>query len=199
MKELNIKYQQIKAIYEGLGHRFFDNGNWNVNLFGIRTCYDVVDEFNDYLGIAYRDERGIERCIIHPGTTKPGLYWLAQNLGNPQGTFILAPGQYPQCWKIGQHKGYEALAQVGSPFLGWRDDDQDSMLDPNGKMYKDVTGLNMHTTSFINHKEKVGAYSAGCQVRQRATHHTEVMAILRMSAKMYGNSFTYTLIHSLLH
>ncbi len=165
-----------------------------MNLFGIRSKSTLVDQFDDVLGIAFRDDFGNGIVLEHRGTTKPGLYWLREKMGNHQGTFILAPGQYPRCWKIAEHKGYEALVQVGSPFRGWRDANKDGKLDPNGNIHRDVTGLNMHTTSFKSDVEVVGAYSAGCQVRQRADDHIVVMSILKRSAELYGNSFSYTLI-----
>lgn len=186
-------YSEIKAVFECLGHRFYDRGAYNVNLFGIRHL-DRVDEFNDVLGIALRDDFGNPICLEHKGTTDPGSYWLRKQTGNANGTFILAPGQYPGCWHVGLHKGHEALIQKGAPFRGWRDNDQDGQLDPDGRIYEDVTGLNMHTTSYLNEIMHVGAYSAGCQVRQKDEDHVMVMEILKRSLDLYGNSFTYTLI-----
>jgi len=190
-------YSEVKALFECHGHRFYDKGSYNVNLFGIRNGYDTVNEFNDILGIAFRDDLGNPIVIEHRGTTKAGLYWLKSKMGNANGTALLQPDQYPNCWKIGDHKGYEALVQKGMPFKVWRDADQDGQLDHDGKTYTDVTGLNMHTTSFINEIDKVGAYSAGCQVRQKKEDHKVIMEILKRSAALYGNSFTYTLIESL--
>ena len=186
-------YSEVKALYAGLGHRFYDNGAFNVNLFGIRKR-GKANEFDDILGIAYRDEFGNGIVLEHKGTTDPGKYWLETKMGNVHGTAILIPGQYPRCWEIGEHKGYPALVQKGMPFKVWRDGDQDGDLDFGGAEHKDVTGLNMHTTSFLSEVEKVGAYSAGCQVRQHHEDHLMVMEILKRSAEKYSNSFTYTLI-----
>ena len=186
-------YSEVKAMFECLGHRFYDSGYFNVNLFGIRRK-TKVDEFDDILGIAYRDDFGNGIVLEHKGTTDPGKYWLETKMGNVQGTAILIPGHYPRCWQIGDHKGYPALVQKGMPFKVWRDNDQDGDLDFGGKEYKDVTGLNMHTTSFLSEIEKVGAYSAGCQVRQKDEDHRMVMEILQVSALLHGNSFSYTLI-----
>lgn len=186
-------FSEVKVLFECLGHRFYDSGKFNVNLFGIRRL-TKADAFDDVLGIAYRDDFGNGVVLEHKGTTDPGLYWLKENMGNANGTFILAPGQYPKCWSLGNHKGYEALVQTGYPFRGWRDNDKDGHLDMEGKIYTDVTGLNMHTTSFKSETEKVGAYSAGCQVRQKPEDHRMVMEILKRSAAIYSNTFSYTLI-----
>lgn len=187
-------YSEVKALFECLGHQFFDAGAYNVNLFGIRRGLDRVDEFNDILGVAFRDDQGNPICLEHKGTTKPGLYWLKNRKGNINGTAILQPDQYPGCWMMGDHKEYEALVQKGMPFKVWRDGDEDGELDIDGQTFDDVTGLNMHTTSFINEIDRVGAYSAGCQVRQKDEDHRMVMEVIKRSASIWGNSFTYTLI-----
>lgn len=186
-------YSEVKTLYQVHGYRFYDSGKFNVNLFGIRNGYDTVDLFNDILGIAYRDEMGNPVVIESKGTTKPGLHYLASKMGSANGTAILQLGQYVKCWQRGLHKGYDALIQKGMPFRVWRDADQDGKLDPDGPTYTDVTGLNMHTTSFLYDIDRVGAYSAGCQVRQRDEDHIQVMQIIGRAADLYGNSFSYTL------
>jgi hypothetical protein len=188
-----MTYKEVQRIFEVHHHVFFDDGEYNVNLFGIRKGYQVVDEFNDILGVAFRDENGNPVVIEHRATTKPGYYWLKKKLGNINGTAILVPDQYPLCWQLGEHSGYEALVQRGRPFHVWRDIDADGEFDVCGQVYKDVTGLNMHTTSWINEVDMVGAYSAGCQVRQYKADHIELMEVLRKSEDLYGNAFSYTL------
>lgn len=190
---MKLTYEQVQNLYKKHGYKFYDSGAYNVNLFGIRAGYKTVDEFDDFLGIAFRDESGNPNVIIAKATTKPGLYWLKKKMGNENGTFILAPGYYPHCWQIGEHKGYPALVQKGSPFVGWRDADQDGEFDICGETYTDVTGLNCHTTSFMSEVEKVGPYSAGCQVRENDIDHMIMMQIVRRSCELYGNSFSYAL------
>lgn len=191
-----MEYPKLQRAYHEKGYKFFDGVN-NVNLFGIRSEEMLVDEFNDVLGIAYQDYYERPIVLMWPGTTKPGLYWLKKKLGNVDGTAILIPGQYRGVWKIGTHGGtaaqYEALRQVGTNFKVWRDDDKDGHLDMHGKEWDNVTGLNFHTTSFLNDKEVVGAYSAGCQVVQDDKDFLMAMALLKRSSEIYGNSFTYTL------
>ena len=191
----NLSYDNIKNVYEKMGYKFYDNGKkYNVNLFGIRSKDMLVNEWNDILGVAYLDEFGKQNVLLHKGTTKPGYYYLKKKKGNVNGTAILIPNQYPHCWSLGLHNGkYKALRQVGKPFEVWRDDDSDGELDYSGKIYKNVTGLNMHTESLINKTEKVGAYSAGCQVREFDKEHFMVIELIERSAELYGNKFTYTL------
>ena len=197
--DMNLSYAGIKALYESLSYRFYDAGKFNVNIFGIRK--DVkVDLFNDIIGIAYRDHHGIPQLKAYTGTTDPGLYWLKNKMGNINGTAILCPGYYAKCWRIGRHKGdYEALVQAEEGvFNVWRDSDADGELDTSGPIYTDVQGLNLHTTSHLRGTaQKVGAYSASCQVVKDTKDHLELMGIVKQSSALYGNLFSYALFNQL--
>lgn len=189
-----ITYSDIESEYKEMGYKFFTPA-YALNLFGIRMDLKTVDQFNDILGVAWTDEFGGQHVMCHKGTTKPGLYWLKNKKGNVNGTAILQPGQYLNCWAIGKHNGkYDALRQYGKPFRVWRDNDGDGELDMSGKTYGDVSGLNMHTTSFKNEVQRVGAYSAGCQVRQDQWDHKLVMALIFKAYSVWKNQiFSYTL------
>lgn len=192
---MKLNYQDLQAVMLNKGYRFFDHGAYNLNLFGIRNGSSLVNEFNDWMGVAYRDEWGNERLLLFAATTKPGLYYLKHRLGNAQGTAILIPGQYRSVWKLGKHKGYKALQQQKyGLFKVWRDADQDAQFDYQGKVYRNVRGLNGHTSSFKNDIDKVNRYSAGCQVIQDDLDFKILMAIVEKSLKYWGNSFTYTLL-----
>lgn len=182
-----ILYQDIRSLFNRNAYDWREGIN-ELNLFGIRSKDMLVDEFNDTLGAAYLDEFNNQQCIVVKGSTKPGYYWLKNKLGNINGTFILCPGFYRDCWQLGKHKGqYEALVQKGNGiFKGWRDNDSDGELDYSGKIYNDVTGLNWHTTSFVNDKEMVGAYSAGCQVTQDDLDYLLLLAIWKKHFKYFG-------------
>ena len=173
-----------------------DRGRNNLFLYGIRNLKDGrVNEFDDILGVCFLDSKGNEVCIEHEGTTDPGSYWLTPDrMGNQNGTAILVPGQYRKCWTIGVHRGkHPAFVQYKSPFKVWRDKDGDGKLTYGGQVYEDVTGLNGHTTSHISEVEKVGAYSAGCQVRQNDKDQQVVMSLAELSAEEWGAFFSYTL------
>jgi hypothetical protein len=189
-----MTYEEIKQRYVQKGYPFYTKP-YDVNLYGIRSTSAVVDEFNDTLGIAYTDLFGNEINLEHRGTTKPGLYWLKNKKGNVNGTAILVPDHYKGCWAIGKHKGeYEALIQSSrAGFKVWRDNDSDGQFDYTGPIYTDVTGINMHTESLLSETEKVGPYSAGCQVRQFDQEHFMVMQICEMQTLYHGSLFSYTL------
>lgn len=167
---MKLGYRDLQAVMLNKGYRFFDHGAYNLNLFGIRNGSSLVNEFNDWMGVAFRDEWGNERLLLFAATTKPGLYYL-------------------------KHKGYKALQQQKyGLFKVWRDADQDAQFDYQGKVYRNVRGLNGHTSSFKNDIDKVNRYSAGCQVTQDDLDFKILMAIVEKSLKYWGNSFTYTLL-----
>ncbi|MFB6342640.1 hypothetical protein ACE1ET_13005 [Saccharicrinis sp. FJH62] len=191
---MQITYEQLQQIYNRKGYNFFDRGSYNLNIFGIRSDNPLVDEFNDFIGLAYRDVSRNKIVHLFNATTKPGLYWLKQKTGSVNGTAILIPGQYKSCWTLGFHKGYQALTQKAiGVFNIWRDNDMDGDLDTSGQVFSDVTGLNLHTTSFKNDVEKVGAYSAGCQVIQDDLDFNIFLAVVIKSSMIYGSVFSYTL------
>lgn len=192
---MKLSYNDLKQVYESKQYVFFDHGAYNLNLFGIRSNDLAVNEFNDFVGVAYRDELDNPAVLLFRATTKPGLDYLKNKLGNEQGTAILIPGQYRGAWMLGYHRGYEALQQrADGVFKVWRDGDKDGNLDMAGPIYSDVRGLNGHTTSFINEVEKVGSYSAGCQVIQSSHDFQILISIVKKATTRYSNSFTYTLL-----
>jgi len=194
----SITYDFIQSSYAKYGYKFYDQGKYNINLFGIRPKNPLVNEFGCILGVAYLDEFLIKQCLTFRGSTLPGLYYLKNKLGNVNGTFILAPGQHVKCWKAGYHhigkpNQYEAYQQAGpGVFKGYRDNDKDGQLDMTGTLYTDVAGLNGHTTKETD-TDIVGAYSAGCQVVRDDKEHAIWLNVGKRSAELYGNLFTYTL------
>lgn len=194
-----IDYEFVRKLYSAKGYRFYDSGQYNVNLFGIRNKdLTIVDSFNDLIGVAYIDEFLNKQCLVFQGTTKPGLTYLKDKLGNPNGTGILCEGQFQKCWFIDVHnKGtvheHEAYRQAfAGAFKVWRDANKNGKLDCTGPIYTDVSGLNGHTTRHFD-IVKVGGFSAACQVVQDDKEHQIWMSVGKRSAELYGNVFTYTL------
>lgn len=194
-----ISYDFIKSLYVSRGYRFYDSGQYNVNVFAIRNKdLTTVNKFNDLIGVAYLDEFMNKQCLVFEGTTKPGLTYLKEKMGNKNGTGILIEGQYPKAWVIGIHNAgkpsaHEAFRQSGpGVFKVWRDNDSDGQFDFNGKVYTDVQGLNGHTTRDFD-VENVGSFSAACQVIKDDKEHMIWMSVAKRAAELYGNSFTFTL------
>lgn len=194
-----LDYDFIRSMYAAKAYRFYDSGAYNINIFGIRNKdISVVNEFNDLIGVAYLDEFLNKQCLVFQGTTKPGLTYLKDKLGNAEGTAILCEGQYPKCWIIGKHNigkeyEHEAYVQAGpGVFKTWRDKNSDGKFDFSGPIYTDVQGLNGHTTRDFD-INNVGGFSAACQVVQDDKEHSVWLAVGKRSAELYVNMFTYTL------
>lgn len=192
-------FEQIKAAYKGKSYTFFSELKpYNLNIWGVRKLTNRVDVFDDIQGISCKDENGNIIHIIHPATVDPGLWYLKNELLNPNGTFILAPGQYFGCWEKAMHKKHLALCQKDDyhKFKGWRDNRLNGVIErkltANGNFFMDVGGLDMHRSS-ETFASLVGKYSAGCQVRKVKTDHLKALDLVDKSIALYGNSFSYTL------
>jgi hypothetical protein len=194
-----MNYFEIKSLYAAKGFPFYESGKYNINLYGRRNKdLTTINKFNDVLGVAYVDGFGKAQCLEFEGTTKPGLSWLGDKVGNPKGTFILMPGNHKKAWMIGLHhvgqpNQYEAFVQrTDGVFRGWRDGDKDGKFDFDGPIYTDVRGLNGHRAG-INETDNVGLYSAACQVVADDKEHSIWLSIGKRCAELYGNAFDYTL------
>jgi hypothetical protein len=192
-----MTYKFLKALVESKGHTFFDKGNFNLNIVGVRSKNKRAGKFDDMIYIAYKDG-GAEQLFSAKCTTDPSAHWLKNPL-NKKGTAILVPGQYFGAYKIGIHGrswksgGYPALEQV-KPMLYWRDNNKDYTLDMRGNKYRSVAKTNIHRASKWKIEQWVGRYSAGCQVIQNIDKFNKFIYICRIAKKVYGNKFTYTLI-----
>lgn len=182
-------YDSIKTQYAKSGHRFFDKGDFNVNIFGFRLTVGT-NEYDDVIGIAYK-ENGQKILKMYKGTTDPGTYYL-QNPLNEDGCAILAPGQYLGSFTIRKHRGkYYALCQNGVVRV-YRDGDLDKEHDMNPEDLVDEgnIGLNIHHGG---DSKEVGRNSAGCQVVKGKDDFSEFMEICYNASSSRGNKFSYTL------
>lgn len=184
-------YEQLQAALMRKGYRFFDQGNYNLNLIGIRTADDSANTFNDQLAVAWRFD-GVPHCLVFPATTDPGLYW-REHLANVNGTAIVVPGQYRGLWQLGLHQGrYQALVQRG-PVQVYRDNNRDQVLDQDAPIDAGLFGINCHRASDSHESVQVDRWSAGCQVLANPRDFDLLIALCRRG-EHWGRSFTYTLI-----
>ena len=187
----------IKNIMQQKGYVFFEKGNYNLNLIGIRAERPGNrnnDTFDDLFMVIYNNGKGEPAKLIIPITTIPGLSYM-KNPSNSKGTAILKPGQYRGVWKIDFHNGkYSALCQRGDKFVVYRDNNRDNILDFNEATTDyGYFGINFHKAG--ENSQIIGANSAGCKVCQRSADFEEVMLLSEKSREIYGNSFTYTLLN----
>jgi len=124
----------LEATLKKLGHKYFINGDYNLNLIGIRTSSTgnkVTNAFDDFLAVAFKVD-GIWGVKVWPCT-----------VDNGGGTARVVCGQYPGSHAIGLHQGkYEALRQVG-PLVVERDYTKDGIYNAS-KKETGVFGINIH-------------------------------------------------------
>jgi len=197
-----MKYsiEHIKRSLGTKGYRFFESGDYNVNIVGIRnseTANKVTNRFDDLITVSYKNKG--EWCYHEfPCTTDPGTHWV-ENIMREEGVAILKEGQYPGSHKIRKHQGrYEALGQC-KPVTVYRDDNRDDLYNLNTENTQTgLFGINIHrATKYAGKKStQVDKWSAGCQVIAANNDWKEFMSICRKARNTWGNRFTYTLLTS---
>ena len=167
---------------------------FELNIVGIRSDSTQPNQFDDEIHVFYKNQIGRWVHHVFAATTDPGTFWL-KNPMNPQGTAILAHGQYKGAYQIGLHRGkYYALVQRRTVTV-LRDYDRNAILDfQNGKPFTGFFGINIHRASASGTTKSVDRYSAGCQVLASAGDFAKFMQLCERHKQLYGNSFTYTLI-----
>ena len=189
--------ENIKSYFVAKEYKFFDTHNkkLNINIIGVRRDNQGTNTFDDFLLVMYREK---EQVLSHRWqiTTDPGKYWL-MNPTNPKGTAVLVPNQYRGTWQLGKHQGkYEALVQRKSVQV-YRDNNKDDVIDYNSMttmIDEGYFGINIHRSNPYDQSYVINKWSAGCQVFKKIEDYNKFMKLCKESAKIYGNSFTYTLI-----
>jgi len=187
-----------------LGYAVF-YGEYNLNLFGIRSPARESNSYDDLIGCAYQ-EGTAWRVHYWPATTDPGKDYLEKGL--EKGTAILVPGQYRGAYQLGNHgpSQYRALVQTGGPVSVYRDANRDSILDANSSspIESGWFGINIHSSSMDPYNETrdktnypVGRWSGGCQVHATTSGFLEMMQLAELQVYHRGwDKYTYTLLES---
>lgn len=169
---------------------------FELNILGERSAETKANAFDDLLHVFHRNGTG-KGWQGHSFriTTDPGTYWL-RNPMMPQGTAILAAGQYVHGYEIGSHRGiYDALVQKDTvPVTVIRDYDRDAVLDFNNGRKGTAYGINIHRAHGSGATLRVDTFSAGCQVFRENGDFVRFMKMCGVHAGLYGNSFTYSLV-----
>jgi hypothetical protein len=145
---------------------------------------DRIDYWNDVRSVITNTGDVI---LAATATTEPGWYYRLNRL-NADGAAQLNFGQYLDAWRIGDHKGQDALVQCGDLRV-CRDGNEDGSRRGDLVCVGDGYGLNQHTTS--NSPDLVGRWSAGCLVGKFPATHAKFMSICR---SMGLRTFDSTLI-----
>lgn len=185
-------FAQIESQMRKLGYRFFTNGDYNLNIIGIRNKQLNTNTFNDELHLIYKvGGKWVDNRFEI--TTEPG-FRLLKNPMNSKGCAILVPGQYNGCYQLGLHKGkYTALVQR-APVKVYRDSNRDTIVDMNPRTIDEgYFGINIHKAG--TDSKIVDNWSGGCQVFKREVDFNKFIEVCKRSSKLYGNKFTYTLLN----
>jgi hypothetical protein len=179
-----MKIEQLRATMAAKKYAFFEGGEYNLNIVGIRnssTGNKVTNAFDDKLVVAYQ-VAGAWVIKEYPITTDNG-----------GGTARLVCNQYRGSHAIGLHQGkYEALRQV-APVTVYRDFTKDGIYQTD-KTETGVFGINIHKAGVDS--TRVDDWSHGCQVFKRVADFNEFMLLAKKAAALHGNRFSYTLIES---
>ena len=192
--------EQIEATIKAKGYKWFENGDYNLNIVGVRnsdTNGEVTNKFDDCITLSYKSD-GEWQFHCFGATTDPGKHWV-ENIMNESGVAILKPNQYRGSHKIGLHQGkYEALRQA-KPVQVYRDNNLDECYDLNEEnLQEGIFGINIHRATKWEGKKstQIDKWSAGCQVIAANDDFRLFMEICNKAKDVWGNSFTYTLIES---
>ena len=177
--------EQIEAAVKAKGYKYFENGEFNLNIIGIRnstTGKKLTNKFDDWLTVSYK-ENGEWKFFIWPAT-----------LDNGGGTARIVPGQYPGSHYIGLHQGkYEALKQK-APVKVYRDFNLKDGIYDESKIESGVFGINIHKAG--EDSNLVSDWSHGCTVLKRIKDFNALMTTAKKAKTIQGDSFTYTVIES---
>lgn len=184
----------FEELFKKKGYIYFIKGNYNLNIIGVRSANDhkVTNEFDDYIVVIYNTSKSISRSI-YKVTTQPGIDYIL-NPTNKKGTAILAEGQYKGAYKLGKHKGQNALIQNKNVKV-YRDNNKNRRYDYDKQTIDSGRfGINIHRAG--TNSSRINNWSAGCQV---FAINSEFESFLRLCNKQvengYGETFTYTLIN----
>ncbi|MBL4704288.1 MAG: hypothetical protein JKY54_07190 [Flavobacteriales bacterium] len=188
---------RIKHIAKQKGYQIYQQP-FKLNIWGFRSKNELPNKFDDEFHVFFNTREGLFpkwAYFVFKCTTDPGTYWL-KNPMHPQGTAMLAPGQYVDVYKIDRHRGkYYALCQRHGKVKVIRDYNRNAILDFfSGTPDYGMFGINIHRARKTGTTYKVDNYSAGCQVFKKAKDFELFMRLCEMHRKAHGNSFTYTLI-----
>ena len=192
--------EQIETAVKAKGYKWFENGDLNVNIVGVRnssTGDKVTNKFDDHITISYKiDDEWMFEC--YSCTTDPGDNWMDHPMME-KGCAILKPGQYSKSHKLRLHGGkYLALGQQNNVKV-YRDANKDNVYDyDESTVDEGLFGINIHRATALKGKTStyVDKWSAGCQVIASNDDWMEFLGICQAAREEWNNNFTYTLIES---
>ena len=194
-----VMAEQYKKVLLNKGYSFFERGDYNLNIIGVRNKSGDASKFDDFITVIYKDE-GEWVCDTYPITTEPGTSILKRPIKEVRhkGTAILVPDQYKSTYLVGWHgnseRGHTALIQRGGRVRVVRDNNRDDKPDYHNPEEEGWFGINIHKHRGSDARVNTGGVSAGCQVFQSSKDFSEFLETCEEARDKWGNSFTYTLL-----
>lgn len=180
MREYNIKTEIVPAI-KAIGGLVW-TAPYYVNLAAIRDLSDP-DSWNDaFIYFYWRKSGELVYTQVNEFTTDPGVKCLKVPQ-NPKGCAILAEGWSRRGWKLGYHKGYEALQQC-SPVKVYRDNNKDDVFDLDPATFDEgMFGINIHRANLYSDSPTVSGHSAGCLVFKKVYDFNKFLETIKFSQR----------------
>ncbi len=204
--------QQIKDVLAKKGYVFFDKGFYNLNIIAVREN-DVFDNtFSDTLYVIWNEPNQPEKMLQLPWTTLAGVYGhggekdplKAWETGTPDdGVAIILEGQYRGAFElvlVGPYFPFlEYFKQVKS-LKYFRDNDKNGVV-TRGKIVEGNFSTHLHpmsaagTDGLYVSAPGWNPWSQGCNGCPDL-QFKKLLRLGKLAANLYGNIFTYTLIHA---
>lgn len=199
---MNFNLEQIRTSMLSLGFKFFEKGDYNLNIIAVRKNTDVSDNFDDRLFLAFK-KNGIWQFKSYDFSTDPGQIALTNpsfEIAQKYGTAIMCEGQHLRKFQRGFHGlgafRHRALRQIGEiPF--YRDRNRNIKLDfDKNSITIGNYNCNIHcaNNNIYANQQKVGRSSEGCQITRTVKDHSEFMDIVDLSVPIWGDIFSYTIL-----
>ena len=90
---IELAVSRLKSIFDRKGYKFFEKGNYNLNIIGVRSDVRIANRFDDGLLCVYKKK---DRWQLHEYkiTTDAGRYWLKNPMIKEKGCALLVPNQF---------------------------------------------------------------------------------------------------------
>lgn len=209
---MNEEILKLKNACQKLGYAFFEDGDFNLNLIAVRENDVFENTFSDTLNIVYK-ENGLWKLEKYNWTTLAGTLGVggeqnpltaSQTGTGVSGTAVIVEGQYRGAFRFVDSNNYNTL-WLQYPYFDqiknmnyYRDNDKNGII-TRGRIYNGNYKTNLHRMTnngvisrFVNYWN-VG-WSQGCNGCPEPDFK-KIVALVRKSVALYGNIFSYTLLH----
>lgn len=191
----------IKKAMLNKGYKFFNKGDYNLNIIFVRTDNVITNYFTDKLYLIYNKD-GKEVIREYPATTKPGIKGSIDSpvtVDGITGTACIVPNQYESAFKFidsyTEFSEYPYFRLIGRLDY-YRDGNKDLVLNTDkvikSKNYK--THFHRMSNKGVTGKP-INNWSLGC-IGVEEPYMAAIIPIIREAVKRYGDIFTVTILEN---